>query len=67
MNEQRAFTVVVTSCRVCPHRTYSSHDYWCLIGSGVVSQCIELYKQNRNAITPSCPMWNEAKPIGELK
>jgi hypothetical protein len=31
------------------------------------SKCEDTFYQNQNAITPTCPMWNEAKPIGELK
>lgn len=68
MNEQRAFTFVVTGCSNCPSARIIK------IGYGICSEITtagiddhEIYKQNKDAITPTCPMWNEAKPIGELK
>ena len=65
MNEQRAFTVVVTGCMGCPHRIGCECNHY--------PHCANLVKSyrfhdNKDAITPSCPMWSEAKPfIGELK
>jgi hypothetical protein len=69
MNEQRAFTVVVTGCKDCPKTKYSmfTGNYWCGHDPNGVSASVHIYDQNYSAITPTCPMWNEAKPIGELK
>jgi hypothetical protein len=54
----RAFTVVVTGCSDCPYASRKIDV--CRLASlfkwGIV------YKQNKHAITPTCLMWNEAKP-----
>jgi hypothetical protein len=62
----RIFTVEVTGCMDCPFHRDESIDS--------VARCIrvhvgqvQLARENEYAITPTCPMWNEAKPIGELK
>lgn len=67
MNEQRAFTVVVTGCMNCPFHTTSTYN-----DTNVYDFCDEgggddAFSKNKDAITPSCPMWSESKPIGELK
>jgi hypothetical protein len=70
MNEQRAFSVVVTGCKNCPEPYYDEAygTYGCgRNDTSTIGKEFTLYKQNQNAITPTCPMWNEAKPIGELK
>ena len=70
MNEQRAFTIVVQNCKDCYYLHYSDHaGNMCLHASTPDSRNIRqvIYQQNKDAITPSCPMWSEAKPIGELK
>jgi hypothetical protein len=69
MNEQRAFTVVVTGCSNCPH--FADEFGACFkamptTGFGTKKQR-KLVDENYKAITPSCPMWPAAKPIGELK
>jgi hypothetical protein len=69
MNEQRAFTVVVNGCKNCPK---SNYVFLCCMADLLNDEddnlaSYRIFKQNENAITPTCPMWNEAKPIGELK
>jgi hypothetical protein len=62
MNEQRAFGCM--NCfyfdddDMCEHPSITAFN-WC--------KAVDFVRQNKNAITPSCPMWNEAKPTGELK
>lgn len=66
MNEQRAFTVVVTACKNCPAVSgLRGAGAYCSRANPVLR--FEAYMENYQAITPSCPMWSEAKPIGELK
>jgi hypothetical protein len=70
MNEQRAFTVVVTGCSNCPN--YSDEFGTCkldCINKGIAGYRgdYNLIKANEVSITTTCPMWNEAKHIGELK
>lgn len=66
MNEQRAFTVVVTGCRGCFHLHYCDNSgNQCMHESTPDSRDLRqtIYQQNKDAITPSCPMWAEAKPF----
>jgi hypothetical protein len=68
MKEQRVFTVVVTGCQDCPEPYYD--EEYGAYGCGhndAIGKNFTFFKQNQKAITSSCPMWNEAKPIGELK
>jgi hypothetical protein len=69
MNEQRAFTVVVTGCKNCPCVRIPYGDKLC--GHPEIDGSLQLYedyyRHNKHAITPTCPMWNEAKPLEELK
>lgn len=68
MNEQRAFTVTVTGCKNCKKANQSPTTYLTECGlAGTIALAQELGRMNYGAITPSCPMWSEAKPIGELK
>jgi hypothetical protein len=60
MNEQRAFTVVVTGCSNCPFD--APH------GCSLTNNDHQIvYLQNVKAITPTCPMFEKSKIIGELK
>jgi hypothetical protein len=69
MNEQRAFTVVVTGCKNC-HLSDCKQEV-CLYGTVFTEhqnrRASQRFSENFKSITPTCPMWNEAKPIGELK
>jgi hypothetical protein len=62
MNEQRAFTVVVTGCKDCPFKRHEFQFSYCDMVLPQMTS-IELYANNYKAITPSCPMWSEAKPM----
>jgi hypothetical protein len=64
MNEQRAFTVAVNRCEVCPYARHARK--YCNIPMTSFG-AEKVYAENLIAITKTCPMWNEAKPIGELK
>jgi hypothetical protein len=70
MNEQRAFTVVtvIRGCKTpCPH--YDGDDM-CdreFIRPENFRRAMKLFVENQHTLTPTCPRWNEAKPIGELK
>jgi hypothetical protein len=64
MNEQHAFTIVVKSCNTCPYAKHRIKHCNITISNERAGNC---YTENKDAITPSCPMWSEAKPIGELK
>jgi hypothetical protein len=65
MNEQRAFTVVVNGCRNC--HLADKENRLCNTPNTTWNEARVIFVGNENAITPTCPMWNEAKPIGELK
>lgn len=62
MNEQRTFTVTVTSCRACPY----AHKPLEFCRLADLQKRGTAYEQNLYDITPSCPMWKEAKPIEQL-
>jgi hypothetical protein len=69
MTEQRTFTVVVTGCSNCPH--FADEFGACFQanangGYGDKKQR-KLVKENYSTITPTCPMYDQSKPTGELK
>lgn len=68
--EQRAVKVTVTvkGCMKCPNAKPSPFSYskTCNLAS-TVGDSQRLFHENVQGLTPSCPMWAEAKPIGELK
>lgn len=67
MNEQRAFTVVVTGCKNCP---YFDKDDMCEHPSITPSnwrKAVDFVRQNKDTITPSCPMYDKSKLIGAIK
>jgi hypothetical protein len=62
----RAFTVVVTGCSDCPFAD-NGDQLDCLHDYKTAALASNRWIQNVQRITPSCPMWNEAKPFEELK
>lgn len=64
MNEQLAFTVTVTGCMGCPHRVNCECSF-----EPRAQPLTKSYRfhENKDALTNSCPMYDQSKPIGELK
>ena len=46
----------VTKCGECPNKRYDMHGTFCFEDT---SDNLEAYKQNKDGITPTCPMWQE--------
>jgi hypothetical protein len=72
MNEQRAFTVVVTGCWNC-HYSYDSDfsatgmNGWCGKYPRNQTHPKSLISDNYNTITPTCPMYKHSQIEGEEK
>lgn len=67
MTEQRSFTFEVTGCWYCPDAKHATYNdivcrSWCTNAKkGTDSE--QIFIENCNGITPSCPMWDKSKPI----
>lgn len=66
MTTTRYFEVKVTGCKNC-HECYSTYDetwgvtsYSCGHANADVKDKI-LFQQNKDQLTPTCPMWNETE------
>ena len=63
----KTFTVTrhVTCCEDCPYReSKRDGESYCTASKGGITQAItqwNIARQNREALTPTCPMWDEAK------
>jgi hypothetical protein len=68
MNEQRAFTIVITGCSNCPAANPGAFSYskTCNMAS-TIADSQKLFHENVQGITPTCPMFEKSKIIGELK
>jgi hypothetical protein len=62
----RAFPVFVSDCKTCPLRKYSEgfKEFYCdAITDGGFSYAADVYLENENGITKSCPMWKQSKMV----
>jgi len=60
----KRFAILVSKCDECPNLDQSFLGYTtptCLLADNNTF----LYKENRDGITPSCPMWSEAVEVEE--
>ena len=59
----RYFEVKVTECGNCPEPYYD--EAYSAYGCGhndAISKEFKMFKQNKDQLTPSCPMWEQTKP-----
>ena len=54
--------IKVTKCGGCPHNGSGSFVEFCEIADG---DSYEVFQQNKNGITPSCPMYSQAVEVAE--
>lgn len=66
MTTTRYFEVKVTGCMNCPNKAQA--HYWgsvCGLKYRTIADTAQaanlIYKQNKDQLTLSCPMWNETK------
>jgi len=64
MNEKRSFMVEVTGCWDCPNKGIDFNVRCCLKVSDS-RKAWETFAENKDRITPTCPMWIHSKPIGD--
>jgi radical SAM superfamily enzyme len=60
----RVFTVEVTGCMNCPNKLFDAgyRIFYCTNHPDKYShKRYDLYQQNKDQLTDSCPMWNETK------
>jgi hypothetical protein len=59
----RVFTVEVTGCKNCPSANPNAH---CCTKNPAIDHesyvaAYRIYQQNKDQLTPSCPMWDKTK------
>jgi hypothetical protein len=58
-DEIKSFVVEVTRCTACPHKgTFAggARNY-CPVHAGTFIQQLDVYEQNKDGLTETCPIW----------
>ena len=63
----RVFTVEVTGCKDCPYSRRVSRKFAFCNKAGMEGRAGEIFEENQNAITESCPMYQHSFVKDEKK
>jgi hypothetical protein len=66
----RVFPVFIADCKTCPSKKYSESfkEFFCdAITQGGFSYSADVYMENENGITDSCPYWRQSDAMDTQK